>query len=96
MFVVVTTAEGGGGVVTGLLVILMVAVPDEGLCMALPEYLAVTVLVPGFTNWASQEVVRRYRLPWHSLRVPSQNVTVPVGFPPVPFSVADSLMFVCV
>src|SRR5580698_4142439 len=86
MFVVVTTAVGGG--VVDLFVTLMTAVPDDGLCRALPEYLAVIVLVPGLVNCAEHDVVRRYRLPWHSLRVPSQNVTVPVGFPPVPFSVA--------
>src|SRR5579872_5573981 len=36
----------------GLFETLMVAVPDEGLCRALPEYLAVIVLVPGLVNWA--------------------------------------------
>jgi hypothetical protein len=87
---VVAIASGGGGVVTGLFVTLIVAVPEDALCVESPEYLPVIVFVAGSENLYSQDPARLDRVARHSFLVPSQNVTDPVGVLPDPFTVADS------
>src|ERR1700733_6864336 len=68
-------------------------VPEDALWVELPPYFAVMVLFAAVEKLALQCVEPLDRVPWHSLRVPSQNTTVPVGRVP-PVTVADSFTLV--
>jgi hypothetical protein len=65
-------------------------VVEEALCVASPRYLAVIFFVAASANLAEHDVLPPDRAWKHSLRVPNQNATRPVGVLPYDFTVADS------